>query len=661
MFDTSELNLINEKENIKEHYAYNEIIHINRTVPLDGDYSFFTEDKFPHGFIFYDFEVFKWDWLVVLIDPINRKKTIIANDRNALKHYFDENSNKIWVGYNNMHYDVPILKGILLGMNPKEISDQIIVEGKKEYEISKEFRKIRILSFDCYDGMNGLKVLEAFMGHNIEETEVPFDIQRPLNKKEIYQTIFYCTHDVEETIQVFIRRIYEFDSSMTIIDMFDFPIDYVSKTKGQLTALVVDCERKEHDDEFDITFVPVLQLNKYKYVQDWFERICKQKSYNTLLPSTPENEYILSKGRQLIKEKTVGFETYVSGVPHQFGFGGVHGAPLKPIHKNGKLFHCDVTSFYPSEMIVYKFLTRNCKEPKKFQDVYDTRVALKKAGKKKEQAPYKVILNSQYGITKDKYSTAYDPVQANNICINGQLLLLDLLEHLEVMGDHYELIQSNTDGIIVWIDNEPKSEKWLRHITNEWINRTGMGLGLDEWGGVDENGNNLHHIGIVQKDVNGYVGIFKNGKIEAKGAYVKELDDLDNDLPIVNRALVEFITKGTPVEETINASNDMIDFQKVFKLSAKFKSAWHNGQTLNNKCYRVYASTDKKDTFLGRCREVGGNPLAFGNCPEHCFIYNKDVKGVPLSIKLDKQWYINLARKRLQDFGYEFQDPNALF
>lgn len=150
-------------------------------------------------------------------------------------------------------------------------------------------------------------------------------------------------------------------------------------------------------------------------------------------------------------------------------------------------------------------------------------------------------------------------------------------------------------------------------------------------------------------------------KIETKGAYVKELSELDNNLPIVNKALVQYITKGTPVEDTVNSSNDMIDFQMVVRVKGGFVCGWHNGKEMDEKTYRVYASTDLRDTYIGRCRERGGAPNKFGNTPEHCFIYNKEVKGVPLSKKIDRLWYINLAKKRLQDFGYEFADKNALF
>lgn len=490
MFDTSELTFITQKEIIKNTYAYNEIQHINRTFPLEGNYADFNTTLYPHGFIFYDFEVFKWDWLVVLIDPIERTKTIIANNREALKQYFDNNCNKVWVGYNNLHYDVPILKGILCGLNPKEVSDMIIVEGKSPWEISKKFNDIKILSFDCSDGVNSLKVLEAFMGNNIEETGVPFDIQRPLTKKEMAMTIHYCTHDVEQTIEVFRRRKNEWDASVSIIELFDFPFEYICKTKGQLTALVTDCEMKPHNDEFDITILPCVQLNKYKYVQDWFIQACKNKDYKAKL------------------------ETMVCGIPHQFGWGGLHGASDKPVHTSGRLFHADVGSYYPSQMIQWHLLTRNCKHPEKFQEVYNTRMALKKAGKKVEQIPLKIILNSQYGIMKDKFSSAYDPVQANNICVNGQLMLLNLLENLETrMGDRFELIQSNTDGIIVKIQDDDKSEKIFRHICNEWCIRTRMTFAYDrmDW--------------YVAKDVNNYVFAFT-----AEDKTQKLFDILQNEL-----------------------------------------------------------------------------------------------------------------------------------
>ena len=630
--ETSKPDTIIKKPLIKRNVGYDELIHINRTFDIPEGYADFTEEKYPYGLVFHDFEVFMYDWLVVLIDPVHKTRTVICNNRAALREYYVLHQSCIWVGYNNKHYDTPILKGIIDGYDPKEISDKLIVEGKKPFELYQDYDFKTVKQLYVYDVMakkvppESLKLLEAFMGNDIEETEVDFNLDRPLTQKEIALTMKYCTHDVEQTIEVFRYRINDFNAQIALIETFNFPFEYVNKTKGQITACVTDCHKQEHHDEFDVTFVPCIQLDKYKYVYDWFVQACKNKDYSAKL------------------------ETTVCGIPHTFGWGGVHGASDKPYHTKGKIGHADVTSFYPSEMICYTFFTRNAKHPEKFKEVYDMRVALKKAGKKAEQAPLKIVLNSQFGIMKDKNSEAYDPVMANNICINGQLLLLDLLEHLEKsLGNKFELIQSNTDGIIIKLAEDERTEKIFNHVHGEWCARTGMGMGVD-W--ITE-----YHA----KDVNNYVFRFENGKLELKGKYVKENNPLDNNLPILNEAMVKFITENIPVEDTINNCNEMIKFQNVYRLSGAFKAAWHNGKYLTNKTYRIFASNDDKDTYLGKCKDIGAKIDKFQDTPEHCFIYNKSVKDIPMSVKLNKQWYIDLAKKRLEQYGYDFPSDNALF
>ena len=648
----------------KRTVTYEELFHMNKTITDIQGYDDFTSDKYPYGFVFHDFEVFMYDWLVVLIDPINKIKTIIVNNRNALREYYESHKECVWVGYNNKHYDAAIMKGILNGYDPKEISDKLIAEGKKPFEIARDydFNKIKLYSYDVMakkQPPESLKLLEGFMGNDIEETEVDFNLDRPLTKEEILKSVRYCIHDVEQTVEVFRYRIDDFNAQISLIETFGFPFEYVSKTKGQITACVTDCEKQPHDDEFDVTILPCINLGKYEYVRDWFTRFLQLKDYKSMLPDTPENKHILSKGMQIKKNKDsrTSFKTNICGIPHTFGWGGLHGCSDEPVHVYGNLYHSDIGSYYPSEMLGWNFLTRNSKHPEKFREVYDTRMALKKAGKKKEQAPYKIILNSQYGITKDKYSAAYDPVQANNICINGQLMIVDLLDKLESkLGDKFELIQSNTDGIVVKLAEDERTEKLYRHICDEWCARTKLTFAHEKWGG------------IIQKDVNNYLAFSRpdeNGKmkiIEQKGAYLKENNPLDNDLPILNKALVEYMYNKTPVEDTINGCNDMIMFQSIYRLSGDCKFAWHNGEYLTNKTYRVFASKEKKnDTYLGKCKEMNGKADKFQDCPEHCFIYNQYIKDIPMSIKLDKGWYIEMAKERLAMFGYKVQFKNELF
>ena len=604
-----------KKQEIKIDYNHiipeDEKVQMNRKVMLDAEkYQDFTAELYPYSLNFYDFEVFVHDWCVTIINPIEKIMTVIVNNVGALKRYYKKHQDQFWVGYNSRNYDTFIMKGLLLGMNPKKVNDDIIVRNMKGYQINREFKNVKFLNFDIYT-KNSLKMLEGFMGNDIRETEVDFNLQRKLTPQEIRQTIKYNIHDVEQTIEIFRRNIYLYESQIQLIETFGMDIELIGATQAQLTARILGCQQVKRDDEFDIKLVPTLHLKKYVYAKEWFEN--------------KDN---------LDYKKSFGLT--VCGVPHQFGWGGLHGCPEEPLHSTGRIYHIDVTSYYPSIMIKYNFLTRNTDDKKRYTQIYDIRVQLKKEGKKKEQAPYKIVLNGAYGMTKDKYSLAYDPRQANNVCVNGQLMLLDLLEHLE---PYITLIQSNTDGLIIQVEDDEEKINKVMNICHKWEHRTGMGLGFDE---ITE---------IFQKDVNNYVFRFASGKLERKGAYVMELDDLNNDLPIVNKALVDYMMNGIAVEETIENCDEIKQFQKIVKVSSNYEGAWHNGEYLHDKTFRVFASKDKKDTYLGKFKYKGATIEKFGNTPDFAFIMNENVNGVKVTKKLDKQWYIDLANKRLEDFG----------
>lgn len=597
-----------------------ERVSMVRKVELSAeDYQDFTEEKYPNSINFYDFEVFQYDWMVVIINPVEKIKTVIVNNSKELKRYYNRHKNQIWCGYNSRNYDTFIMKSILLDINPKFTNDMIIGKGMKGWQIDERFREIQFYDFDLYK-VNSLKVLEAFMGNDIRETTIPFDLDRKLTHQEVRETIKYCMHDVEQTLEVFRKRKNDFDAHIDLIETFNLPLDKINLTQAQLTAIIIGCKKQERDDEFDLEFVDCLNIKKYKSIVDWFKNRANRNYKNSLTVD-------------------------VCGIPHTFGWGGLHGCPDKPLHSKGKIYHIDVTSYYPSIMIEYDYLTRNCKNKNKFKQIYDKRVELKKQGKKREQMPLKICLNSCYGITKDKYSLAFDPRQANNVCVNGQLMLLDLLEHLE---PYCEIIQSNTDGIILQVYSD-ENEKKMKEVCQDWMKRTKMGLGFDE---IEE---------IFQKDVNNYCFRFTNGKLERKGAYVKELDDLDFDLPIVNKAIVDYLMKGIEPYDTIENCNELKQFQKVIKVSSNYLYGWHNDEFLTDKTFRVFASKDKNDTYIGKVKTEGGTVEKFANTPEHCMIINENINGMECVKNLDKKWYVDLANKRLKDFGIEIQDEFSLF
>lgn len=559
---------------------------------------------------FYDFEVFQSDWFVVIINPYERKETVIVNDTEKLKDYYERHKNEIFVGYNNRHYDQYIFKAILLGFDPKVVNDYIIVEDKPGWKFSSLFKKIPLNNYDVFHMATdrGLKTHEAFMGNNIKESTISFDIDRKLTEEEIEETISYCRHDVENTIEVFLRRKNEFDARIDLLKLFKLNISCINQTDAQLTALVLDAHRQAHNDEFDISFPSTLQLNKYKFVLDWY------KDKNNL-------DYKKS------------LKTDIAGVPHIFAWGGIHGA-IPQYSSEGYFVNMDVTSYYPSLMIRYGLLSRNVSDPNKFKEIYDLRVEYKKAKDSREK-PLKIPLNGTYGACKDKANALYDPRQANNVCVYGQLLLLDLIEKLE---PHCKIIQSNTDGILIKL-NKLEDYDLIDDICYEWESRTGMNLDFDMYKRV------------FQKDVNNYLLVDMDGEIKSKGAYVKKLSDLDYDLPIVNKAIIEYMVNNTPLESTVNNCNELRMFQKIVKVSGKYMYGMHGNEILNDKVLRVFASNLPEHKGVFKRKSLDKNPEKFANTPEKCFIDNGRIVDKTVPKYLDKNWYVDIAKERLRQFG----------
>lgn len=567
--------------------------------------------------VFYDFEVFKYDWLVVINDVTNKKETVIVNDESKLQAFYDEHINDIWVGFNSRHYDQYILKGILCGFDPKKINDFIIVKGNPGWKFSGMFRDIFLINYDVMLGTDrGLKSFEGFMGNNIKETSVSFDIDRKLTAVEIEQTIFYCRHDVQQTIEVFIKRIDEFNTMMFFIKHFKLPISALSKTKAQLAAEILGGNRKgkNFDDEFQFPVLDCIELKKYKFIADWYKN--------------PENHNYEKSQNNVM----------VAGVPHTFSWGGGHGARLK-YHAKGDFLIIDVTAYYPSMQEKFKFGYRVMDNPENFEFIHRSNIEFKRKGDKKARLPFKIMDNAISGQMKQSSSALYDPMSNNSICVNGQLMLLDLIEHLE---PHIEaLVQNNTDGIIIKLKDYDRDFDIIDSVVADWERRTGMRMDFDTFFGE-----------IFQKDVNNYLIIDREtGAMKAKGGYVKKLSDLDYDLPILNKALNDYMVNGVQVEQTVNQCDDLKEFQLVSKISNKYSHILYGDTPIKEKCVRVFASKNPKDAGVKKVSIRTGRPAKLQKSPEHCFIWNDEVNGAKVPAKLDKQWYIDFALKRLKDFG----------
>lgn len=604
--------------------------------------------------IFYDFEVLSrskvpetgqsW-WCVVFIDYETRKGKIIQNDVAELIAFYESYKDAIYVGYNSRQYDQFIFKGLMLGMDAGFINNKLIEEKRKGYEVVRDAFRIPLYNFDCSTGFHTLKQLEAFMGSEIKESDVPFTIDRPLTKAEVTDLIRYCIHDVRETIKVFDHLRAEFDSQLQLIEAFDLDFTMFNKTKAQLSAHILDAKKHpDRGDAFNHIYPDTLRLDKYLFVKEWYDNFTSYKDEN-------------GKERKL--------ETVIAGVPTVYGIGGIHSA-LKNIDESGIILGCDISSMYPALIIEYGLMSRNVPSIEKYVQIRDERLKLKAQGNPK-QLPLKIVLNATFGTFKDQFNDMYDQRMSNAICITGQLLLTDLAEKLE---PYCKILQKNTDGIFLKVEKEEDIEV-VKGIAKEWEKRTRLDL---EWDRFSR---------LIQKDVNNYIlvpeGELYNSKgkpkWKAKGAFVKELSDIDYDLPIVNKALINYFVHGMSLEDTINNCNELREFQKVVKLTANYDegtwldctfsdkkvfneetrkmnkvTVWNgDGERLTDKTFRVFASTMETHGGLFK-KKSNKNPEKFANTSEKCFIDNGEVLGKEIPSYLDKQFYIELAQKRVNQF-----------
>ena len=552
----------------------------------------------------YDCEVFKCDWLFVFADLKNKSFTVIKNDAKSLIKFFEAHKYEIWAGYNAKNYDQYIVKAILTKHDPYEVS-KFIIAGNQGFDYTDDFRAVNLYTYDIYNNLtHSLKFYEGSLGDSIEETKVSFDIDRKLTDEELKEVEKYCRHDVEETVKVLFETLPDFTAQLGLVKL-SRP-QYLSKTQTQMASIILKAEKTDTYDEFKIDIPDTLKLDKYKFIADW---------------------YLDKENRSYDKS----LETMVAGVPHSFAWGGVHGA-LEKYHHKGNILIMDVASLYPSLMIRYDLLSRAVKKPETYKELRDQRFEYKKKHNPL-QLPLKLVLNKTYGAMKDKNNLLYDPRQANRVCVYGQLLILDLIEKLE---PYCELLQSNTDGIFIKYDDTNLQK--INDIATEWQGRTGLTLEKTE------------AVEIWQKDVNNYILKLKDSTLKSKGAYVKKLSSLDYaDMPIINIAITEALVNNTPIEKTINECDRLIDFQMVCKITGKFDAIFYGDTELNEKCVRVFAGDSTLPNITKRHSSTKVKHK-ISNTPEHVFIDNTDIHGKQVPANLNKQFYIDLANKRLKEF-----------
>lgn len=612
-----------------------------------------------------DVETFKYDWISVFYDTSRNEWAVFHNDNSGLCNYMSQ-PDVVFCGYNNKHYDNHIWKAICCGAEPilvKEINDFIIKEERSGWEHwFIRNNRFRFNNFDLMDDTQvgtSLKHIEAHLGWNIEETEVDFDIDRPLTPEEIESTIFYCKWDVRATAKLLTLRKGYLSAKMNVGRTKDIPdTKALYMTNARLTAEFLGAVATPRSDERDYHYPDNLRFDLIpKEVISFFDRLSDK--------SIPSKELFSSQ-----------LKITVDGAEAVIGFGGIHHAiPNYSEESSGTriIRNFDVASLYPSLMVYNGYTSRNIPSAATFEEVYHTRLNAKMNGDKHTANTLKLILNTTYGASLATTNPLYDPLMGRSVCITGQLYILELaMRYLEACGT-VRIIQLNTDGIMISLDESELPT--IYKINDEWMDSKSLILEEDK---IRK---------IVQKDVNNYVMVFDNGKVKTKGAYVTwgiaaaGAFSINNNFTIVKKAVVDYFVNGTPVEDTIYQCTDIFQFQIIAKAGGGYRSVyrippdfearkkqWRKANRFreNNawkypimrwfdydgprsevqRVNRVYASLNPNMGTIVKVKP-DGTIGKIGGLPESCIIDNKNKLTLD---HVDRSWYVALAKKYIEDY-----------
>ena len=635
-----------------------------------------------------DYEIFKKDSLLGVLDT-EVEKVYQMWSISDIKEFIKTHLNEIWVGYNSENYDKILAHGMLKNKinTPEkafEVSNAIIKSQDNDTPLFQtlnslgitDYYQSEILMYDLLgDGaFFSLKQLEGFLGMDIVESVVPFDLDRPLTDEEKRDVEKYNRADLYGTLERFKQRKNSFRTKMLLVKEFELPINYICKTNAKLTEAILLSQNRGMNTRlrknFQLCDLPVnWDVLELKTIYDFFIEALKELE---------RHKWDTKK----CDKKKLSMDLDILGVTHTFALGGVHGGIknyiCRPEDKK-KIVWVDVSSLYPNILTKWDLLSRKVDKNGclAFAGMVQTRMDIKKKlhdpsltkeekkNLKDQAARYKLILNTTSGCMKDKFKKLYDPEYNTKMCMLGQLSLMDLVfrlrnvkrrpkpawarNELEINseGSYFKLIQSNTDGIALELLTDD-AEDLIDKVCAEWEKDWRFSLEKT----VADN--------LYEKDVNNYVFKDSGGKVKVKGAYVTKFDESNEQdtLAILAKAVVNYFLDGTDIRTTIcNPENLATDYQMIKKLGNMYDTpTWKReyGDVEVQKVNRIFPSTDIKNGGLykhKKSKEIGVLDKVEGT-PEHVLIYNEDIRGKKIGEldNIDYEWYIAEAQHRINDF-----------
>lgn len=614
--------------------------------------------------IVYDIEIFPNVFHCTCKDTETNKLYFfeISNRKNQLTQlvdfFFYKNiGDKIFCGYNNKHYDDVIINYLIdfyykmdtltydkICKSLFNLSHTIVTseEGDiskfKRWKYAKYFYSMDLLTMLFSSKLRvGLKEMQVTMHYkNVEEYSGKFD--DILKDSEIDNMIQYNINDVESTTEL-LNRLSD-DVQLRLFIEKEYGIDALSMDSvkfGETILLKKYCEETKLSEQYVKTLRSPMDYIPLKDVILPFISYKNPKLQDVL--KDMKSQIVYSKERKGYEKKFV-----LSDVCYSVGVGGIHSLHTPKIFipsANEYIGHSDVASMYPSFIIKYKWIPRHLGKEfwQVYSQIYKERIEAKHSGQKLKNLALKLTLNSVTGKMQQETSWMYDPFSVFKIRINGQLILLMLVDRLLELN--CKIVQVNTDGVM-YIAQETQRNA-VQEAVHEVEQLSQLTFESDDYEA------------FYQYAINDYFGVEKgfsqshNPKlIEKKGMFITD-PRLGKGLApaIIPKAVINYFLTKQPTSEYIKKSKDIKDFLMYQRVDKKFKVI--HGDKPVQRINRFYASTN--DYSLFKVDETGkvANMLTKSGVT----ILN-NMNDIPIEDRhLNYQYYISEANKIISEFVYQ--------
>lgn len=578
------------------------------------------------------------------------------------------------VSFNGLHFDTPIINFVLdtythIMNSGKSLFDfcksikqftNLIIDSEEWWKAHSSFRSYRSSKFNeidlyCYWSKElriakgiSLKKLGVQVGYPVVQ-DLPFDPNENVGEANIPLVIEYNIRDIEILRALMDAKFNWQGQKSSFEEMLQLRKDMVKEfglpescyswdgVKLGVNILLQSVPLSKRPDLIDANQNFAIGSIIHKTVK--FDPVTCQVWYEKKNEATTASCFhaMVEDLKKKKPEDPIKYRVYHHGATYDLGRGGLHTKNAAKIYDSRpgyRLITADVASYYPRLAGLFKSLLS-----RKITELMEARMALKAVGlgKSPKANGQKLAMNGSIGQTYQDKSAIFNPKFFYSITINGQLMLLMLIEKLTKLPG-VEVVVANTDGFEAYCP-EDQYDKFMK-ICTDWEAATTMELEYDEYSK------------IIMKNVNNYLALPKGGgKPKTKGLFVLD-PDLGNsvDFLIVPKMLHEYYLKGIKPEVSINQIPfDIKDYCGAQKVSRQFEVVWGH-DTLPQRLNRYYLSTQGKALYKKKKGNIKLNAFP-GLSGKGVVIFN-DLNEALLPI--DQQFYIQEAYKIIN----EIEPPN---